>query len=78
MKHVQQLLTDTVTTKLVVFLLWLKAVTYLFFKTGTLTPVANLLFFFLFLLPRVPQYIAVYSSCRSFWLWHVGCHLGIT
>ena len=34
-------------------------------------------FLFLLLLPKVPQYIVVYSSCRSFWLWHVGCRLSM-
>ena len=30
-----------------------------------------------FLLPEVPQYIVVYSSCRSFWFCYVGCHLSM-
>ena len=35
------------------------------------------IFFFLLLLllPRAPQYIVVYSSCRSFWFCYVGGHL---
>ena len=39
-----------------------------------LTSVAN--FFFLFL-PKAPQYIVVYSSCRSFWFCYVGRHLSM-
>ena len=40
-----------------------------------LTSVATLFFFIL--LPKAPQYIVVYSSCRSFWLCYVGCHLSM-
>ena len=40
----------------------------------------NYFFFFLFffiLLPKALQYIAVYSSCRSFWFCYVGRHLSM-
>ena len=33
--------------------------------------------FFFLLLPKAPQYIVVYSSCGSFWLCYVGCHLSM-
>ena len=49
------------------------------FKIGTwanITSVANLPFF-VFLLPKAPPYIVVYSSCRSFWLCYVGCCLSM-
>ena len=39
-----------------------------------LTSVANLLFF---LFPKVPQYIVVYSSCRSFQFCYVRCCLSM-
>ena len=29
------------------------------------------------LLPKAPQYLVVYSSCRSFLLCYMGCHLSI-
>ena len=34
-------------------------------------------FFLPLLLPEAPQYIVVYSSCRSFWLCYVGCCLNM-
>ena len=34
------------------------------------------IFFFLFL-PKAPRYIAVYFSCGSFSLGHVGCRLSV-
>ena len=37
----------------------------------------HLSFFLLLLLPKAPQYIAVYSSCRSFRLCYVGCCLSM-
>ena len=33
--------------------------------------------FFFFFFPEAPQYIVVYSSCRSLWLCCVGCHLSM-
>ena len=47
-----------------------------------LTSVANLPFLFLFFSffffsPKPPQYIVVYSSCRSFWLCYVGRRLSM-
>ena len=48
-----------------------------FLKTGPeLTSVVNP-FFLLLLLPQDPQYIVVYSSCRSFWLCYVGRRLSM-
>ena len=57
----------------------LKAPFFLFFflKIGPeLTSVANLFFFFI-LLSKGPQYIVVYSSCRSFWLCYMGRCLSV-
>ena len=34
-------------------------------------------FFFFLLLPKAPQYIVVYSSCRSFYFCYVGHHLSM-
>ena len=34
-------------------------------------------FFFLLFLRKSPQYVVVYFSCASFWLWHVACHLKV-
>ena len=47
---------------------------YIFiFKDSNISSFSS--FFFIFLLPKAPQYIVVYSSCRSFWLCYVGCRL---
>ena len=50
-----------------------------FLKTGTWASIYSLssFFFLLLLLPKAPQYIVVYSSCRSFWLCCVGCYLSM-
>ena len=50
---------------------------YSFFKelTSELTSIANLLFFLL--LPKAPQYMVVYTSCRSFCFCYVGLHLSM-
>ena len=50
---------------------------FFFFKSFApeLISAANLFFL---LLPKAPEYIVVYSSCRSFWLCYVGCHLSTT
>ena len=34
-------------------------------------------FYFFLFLPKAPWYTVVYSSCRSFWLWHVGRRLSM-
>ena len=46
----------------------------LFLKIGPELP--PILFFFFFS-PKCPQYIVVYSSCRSLWLCYVGHHLSM-
>ena len=50
-----------------------------FFKNlaPELTSTANLLLLFFFFLPKALQYIAVHSSCRSFWLSSVGHHVSM-
>ena len=52
---------------------------FFFLKIGPeLTSVANLFFLLLLLLLcKAPQYIVVYSSCRSFWLCYVGRRLSM-
>ena len=47
----------------------------IFLRLAPELTVANLFFL---LLPKAPQYIVVYSSCRSFWLSYVGRHLSMT
>ena len=49
-----------------------------FLKIGTWANICcQSSFFLLLLLPKAPQYIAVYSSCRSFWLCYVGRSLSM-
>ena len=48
---------------------------FFFFKIGTWANICCQSFFLSLLLPKAPQYIVVYSSCRSFWLCCVGHHL---
>ena len=55
--------------------LWFQEELTFFILAPELTSVANLLFCFFHLLPKDPQCIVVYSSCRSFWLCYVGCNL---
>ena len=53
------------------------AFSFFFRLAPELTSVATLFFLLLLLLPKAPQYIVVYSSCRSFWLCYVGWYLSM-
>ena len=57
------------------FLSWSSFLFFFLRLAPELTSVTNVLLCFFLLLPKAPQYIVLYSSCRSFWLCYVGhCH----
>ena len=61
--------------------IWFNILLYflkIFLKIGTWANICcQSSFFRLLLLPKVPQYIVVYSSCECLWLCYVGRHLSV-
>ena len=57
--------------------LFLNIYIYFLRLSPELTSVASLSSSSFFFLPKAPQYIVVYFSCRSFWLCYVGRHLSM-